>query len=109
MVGLLAWSLAGCTGFRAAQLYRDGTVDLNAGRHEAALTQLREAARLLPEASEIQNHLGLALAANDQHAEALLAFERAVDLDCDNAAAAENLEAARRRAASLPGSVHELE
>lgn len=107
LIALVLASLAlGCAGFRAAKLYRAGTDDLNAGRHEAALVQLSEAARLLPTASEIQNHLGLALAANERHVEALRAFERAVALDCDNEAAARNLATATRRAAAQtePGS-----
>ncbi|MCP4036992.1 MAG: tetratricopeptide repeat protein [bacterium] len=87
--------LSGCAGFRAARLYQQGTHALNTGHSELAVRDLREAARLAPEASEISNHLGLALAATGHHTEALAAFERAVDLDCSNAAAAQNLAAAR--------------
>ncbi len=95
VVALLAVGLVGCTGFRAARLYQQGTAALNAGDAVAAISQLGEAARLQPEASEIQNHLGLALVETGQHAKALAAFRRAVDLDCSNVAAARNLAAAR--------------
>ena len=54
----------------------------------------------MPHASEVQNHLGAAYAAEGRDAEALAAFERAVALDCDNAAAQQNLRAARAAATS---------
>ncbi len=86
---------AGCAGVRGAQLYASGTEALDAGRHAHAVEDLEAAARLLPEASEVHNHLGLAYARVGRDAEALGAFERAVDLDCDNDAAQHNLQAAR--------------
>ncbi len=98
VVALLALVLVGCTGFRAARLYQQGTAALNTGDAETAISQLGEAARLEPGASEIQNHLGLALAETGQHAKALAAFRRAVNLDCSNVAAARNLAAARAAA-----------
>jgi len=82
-------------------LYRDGTRALDAGESDRAVDTLREAARLAPQASEIQNHLGLALAATGHPVEALAAFERALDLDCSNAAAARNLVATRNQVISL--------
>ncbi|MDP6979268.1 MAG: hypothetical protein QF570_11805 [Myxococcota bacterium] len=97
---LVLLAAGGCANYRAAGLYRAGTQALDAGEPEQALAQLEEAARLMPEASEIQNHLGLALVANDRHADALVAFERAAELDCTNTAAAQNLEGARRFAAT---------
>ena len=45
----------------------------------------------------MQNHLGLAYAAAGRDDDARYAFRRAVDLDCDNAAAAGNLRAAEQR------------
>jgi Flp pilus assembly protein TadD len=101
LITLLSLSMAGCTGFRAARLYQEGTVALNAGDPELAIERLARAGQLQPEASEIQNHLGLAFAATGQHAKALSAFQRAVDLDCSNAAALHNLSAAQ--AAELAG------
>lgn len=94
LISLLSLGVAGCTGFRAARLYQEGTVALNAGDAEFAIVRLGEAERLEPDASQIQNHLGLAFAATGQHEKALSAFQRAVDLDCSNAAAVHNLAAA---------------
>jgi Flp pilus assembly protein TadD len=91
--------LAGCTSFRGARLYQSGTEALDRGDTARAIDELEQAARLVPEASEIQNHLGLAYAAAGRQGDALHAFERAVDLDCENAAAGANLRVARSRAA----------
>ena len=85
---------AGCSSFRAAQLYQSGTKALDQGNARRAVLDLREASRLEPQASEIQNHLGLAYAAAGNHDLAFAAFRRAVDLDCENAAAQQNLAAA---------------
>ena len=52
---------------------------------------------MVPEASEVQNHLGIAYQAAGRKNDALAAYERAVALDCDNAAAQHNLEALRAR------------
>ena len=95
LISFLSLSVAGCTGFRAARLYQEGTEALNAGNAELAIVRLGEAEQLEPDASEIQNHLGLAFAATGQHEKALSAFQRAVDLDCSNAAAVHNLAAAQ--------------
>ena len=81
---------------RAASLYRDGTRELVDGNETRAVQRLERARELAPEVSAIHNHLGLAYAAARRNAAALEAFERAVALDCDNAAAQRNLEAARR-------------
>ncbi len=96
----LVVGLAGCASFRAARLYQQGTAALNGGHPERALELLERAGRLEPGASEIQNHLGLVLAATGQHEKALSAFQRAVDLDCSNSAAVQNLAAARASAES---------
>ena len=98
LMSFLALELAGCAGFRAARLYQEGTLALNAGDPELAVIRFSEAGRLQPEASEIQNHLGLAFAASGQHAKALSAFQWAVDLDCSNEAAVRNLTAAQAAA-----------
>ena len=88
--------MAGCTSFRAAQLYQSGTRALDRGDSVAAIRDLEAAENLAPEASEIQNHLGLAYRAAGRFPEARVAFERAVVLDCENDAARRNLEASYR-------------
>jgi Flp pilus assembly protein TadD len=91
LAAVIGGLLLGCTSWRAARLYQSGTAALDSGRIELALAELEAASRLRPEASEIQNHLGLAhLAAGDRNA-ARRAFVRAVELDCDNVAAQRNL------------------
>ena len=87
--------LVGCASFgrtlEGAELYEEGTQLLSAGDATAAVTALERAAALVPHASEIQNHLGLAYAAEGRDDEAERAFERALELDCDNLAAEHNL------------------
>lgn len=77
---------------RAARYYADGTDALERGEPRQAIEALERAARLMPNASEIQNHLGLAYWADARPDEALRALSRAVELDCDNEAARVNLE-----------------
>jgi len=81
----------GCSSFRAARLYQSGTSALDRGDTTQAITELESASEMVPEASEVQNHLGLAYQAAGRKRDAEFAFRRAVALDCDNAAAAENL------------------
>jgi Flp pilus assembly protein TadD len=94
----LALALSGCASFQGARLYRSGTLALDRGDVELAVADLERAAALVPTASEVQNHLGLAYAAAGREADARAAFQRAVDLDCDNSAASHNLYAAEQRA-----------
>jgi Flp pilus assembly protein TadD len=88
----------GCSSFRAARLYQSGTSALDRGDSKQAVVELERAAELLPEASEVQNHLGLAYQAAGRERDAEFAFRRAVALDCGNAAAVENLRVAEARA-----------
>lgn len=81
----------GCSSFRAARLYQSGTNALDRGDSTQAIVELERAAELSPQASEVQNHLGLAYQAAGRERDAELAFRRAVALDCGNAAAVENL------------------
>jgi Flp pilus assembly protein TadD len=97
---LVLAALTGCASYRGARLYVSGTEALDRGDPAQAVADLERAAELVPQASEVQNHLGLAYAAAGRDGEALAAFHRAVDLDCENAAAAQNLAAAERRAAA---------
>ena len=94
LVLALAAGTTACATFEGARLYRRGTGALDRGDPEQAVTLLERAAQRVPNASEIQNHLGLAYAAAGRDAEARAAFERAVDLDCSNQAAASNLRVA---------------
>ena len=88
----------GCSSFRAARLYQSGTSALDRGDSRQAIAELERAAELSPEASEVQNHLGLAYQAAGRKSDAEFAFRRAVDLDCGNAAAVENLRVVEARA-----------
>lgn len=94
----LVLCLGGCATYRAARLYRRGSIALERGESERAVADLERAAVLAPHASEIQNHLGLAYAASGRDEDALHAFRRAVELDCDNRQALHNLAAAERQA-----------
>jgi Flp pilus assembly protein TadD len=93
--------LEGCATWEGASLYRSGTAALDRGDARGAIADLERAAELVPEASAIQNHLGLAYAAAGREDDALVAFRRAVVLDCDNAAAQQNLDAALGRHAGV--------
>jgi Flp pilus assembly protein TadD len=89
----------GCASFRAARLYQTGSLALDRGDVVQAIGALERAAELAPDASEIQNHLGLAYQAAGRHDAALRAFRRAVALDCSNQPAAHNLALAERHRA----------
>ena len=94
---LLTLALASCAGWEGARLYQSGTAALDRGDSARAIADLERAAELVPTASEIQNHLGLAYAAAGRDEDARNAFRRAVDLDCGNRAAALNLRVAEQR------------
>ena len=103
MRAFLAVALAlvlGCATVEGYRHFEAGTHALDRGDAALAVAELERAAVLAPEASEVQNHLGIAYAAAGRDADALTAFERAVALDCDNHAAVENLRAARLRSAA---------
>ncbi|MBW2275227.1 MAG: tetratricopeptide repeat protein [Deltaproteobacteria bacterium] len=87
----------GCASFEAARLYQSGTEALDEGEVDRAIEELGRAAELAPDASEVHNHLGLALAADGREKAALLEFQRAVELDCENDAAQANLAVTRMR------------
>ncbi|MEM9173600.1 MAG: tetratricopeptide repeat protein [Myxococcota bacterium] len=76
---------------RGGRLYVSGTEALDRGDATAAIAQLEAAADLVPGASEIRNHLGLAYWSAGDPERAREAFEIALDLDCDNEAARTNL------------------
>ena len=87
----------GCASFQGAKLYRSGTLALERGETQRAIADLERAAVLVPDASEVHNHLGLAYSAAGRTLEATDAFQYAVDLACDNLAAQQNLRAAQGR------------
>jgi Flp pilus assembly protein TadD len=95
-------AMQGCAAWSGARLYASGTHALDRGDAPQAVADLEEAARLLPESSEVQNHLGIAYEATGREDAALSAWRRAVALDCGNEAAARNLRQAEGRSGSAP-------
>lgn len=98
VLSVLGLLVAGCASLEGARLYARGTDALERGELGPAIAALERAATLVPEASEVHNHLGLAYARSGREGEALREFDRAVELDCDNDAARHNLDAAQLRA-----------
>ena len=96
----LLLSQPGCSNWKAARLYQSGSRALEKNDPARAISDLERAASLKPDSSRIQNHLGIAYEQSGQQNHALYAFRRAVALDCENAAAAENLSALRGEMAS---------
>ncbi len=90
----------GCNTFQWARLYQSGTAALDRGDVPRAIADLERAAALAPEASVVQNHLGLAYLKAGRRADAVQSFELAVALDCRNAAAGRNLAIIRAVQAS---------
>jgi len=78
--------------YEGARHYSAGTEALNQGQGTRAIEELEQAAVLVPQASEIQNHLGLAYWSDGRIEAARAAFERAIELDCENDAARANLD-----------------
>lgn len=87
--------LAACASLEGARHYSSGSAALERGDLPAAIAELEQAARLLPEASEVRNHLGIAYLEAGRSDDALREFEQAVLLDCSNDAARHNLDVAR--------------
>ena len=88
--------------WEGARLYSAGTRSLEAGDAATAVDELSRAADLVPQASEIQNHLAMAYWTLGQLDEAEAAFDEALVLDCENEAARSNrdrLLAERKRSA----------
>ena len=97
IVVCLAIFASGCSSLppvraiRAARHYAAGTKALDRGDAASAIAELERAVVLMPEASEIHNHLGLAYWSDARNDDALRELERAVALDCDNDEARVNL------------------
>jgi tetratricopeptide (TPR) repeat protein len=77
--------------FRGARHYTAGTEALERNDDALAIAELEQAAVLVPHASEIQNHLGIAYWSDGRPQSAQVAFEKAIELDCDNDVARANL------------------
>ena len=96
-LAVLAMTLTACEtqavrSFRAGRLYVSGTEALDRGEVGSAIEQLEAAVALVPAASEVHNHLGLAYWSAGNRERARAEFETAIELDCDNEAARTNLE-----------------
>ena len=92
---LLAGSLGlGCASVEGARLYASGGRALERGDAELAVADLEGAAERAPHVSEVRNRLGVAYAAAGRREDAIREFRSAVELDCENAVAARNLERA---------------
>lgn len=98
-LALAVLPLAACASLDAARAYQRGTAALERGDAPAAVGELERAAALEPRASAVHNHLGIAYEAAGRQDDALRAYERAVELDCENRAAEHNLGALRARMA----------
>jgi Flp pilus assembly protein TadD len=92
-IALLAAGLAGCAQVEASRLLRSGSAALDRGEPARAVAELERAAALAPQASAVQNHLGIAYERSGRPSDARRAYERAVELDCENEAARANLQA----------------
>ena len=95
-------TLLGCSTIEGYRHFQAGNLALDRGDAAAAVAELERAAQILPERSEVFNHLGIAYATAGRREDARLAFERAVALDCDNRAAQANLRAAQTAASGAP-------
>jgi tetratricopeptide (TPR) repeat protein len=102
VLGSIACQTGPIRAFQGARYYAAGSDALERGDGERAIFELRRAAELVPHASEIQNHLGLAYLSKGEIARARDAFEIALELDCDNRAAQFNLARLEDRSEILP-------
>ena len=89
---------AGCAAFEGARLYRSGTSALERGDAPQAVADLEGAAARVPRVAEVHNRLGVAYAAAGRREDAIREFRSALEIDCENAAAARNLRRAQGEA-----------
>ena len=99
LAGALAFGVVGVgcestpmRSIRGARHYAAGTQALTRSDGVLAISELERAADLVPHASEIQNHLGLAYWSDGRMQAAKSAFEKAIELDCENVVALANFE-----------------
>ncbi len=91
VASLACSSFAPVRAIRAARYYAAGTRALERGDDAVAIAELERAVALMPNASEIHNHLGLAYWSDGRERAAERELARALELDCDNEAARANL------------------
>lgn len=112
VVGMLTIPACGSSApfrsIRAARYYAHGSRALDRGDSVEAIAALERAASLMPSASEVRNHLGLAYWSGGRSDDALRELERAVELDCDNEAARANLQRLRAERATTPTTTRQV-
>ena len=94
---VLIAALVGCASYRGSKLYVEGTEALFDGQVKLAVERLEAAAQLVPQSSEIQNHLGIAYLVAGRPVDARQALQEAHRLDCRNPAAIQNLQQLEKR------------
>ncbi len=99
--------LAGCTPAGPRALLK-GERLMRAGNYAAAVAKLEEATQLLPNQPPAWNHLGLAYHGAGRPEEAIRAYQRALALDRNLAAARYNLGCVYLEATNLPAAIGEL-
>ena len=104
---LVSGFLGGCQSapmraWQGAQHFSAGDAALEREDPQEAIRELTLAATLVPHASEIQNHLGLAYWKAGDELAAVRAFEAALEIDCDNQPARVNLDRLLEVSALVP-------
>jgi len=87
----LACQSAPVLAWEGARHYARGNDALDRDEPRVAIREFERAAELVPHASEVRNHLGLAFLSAGERENARAAFEEALELDCENEAARINL------------------
>ena len=104
---LVGGFLGGCQSapmraWQGAQHFSAGDAALEREDPQEAIRELTLAATLVPHATEIQNHLGLAYWKAGDELAAVRAFEAALEIDCDNQPARVNLDRLLEVSALVP-------
>jgi tetratricopeptide (TPR) repeat protein len=86
----------------------DGEKLIKQGRYAAAVERLRKATELLPKDARAWNYFGLALQGNQHPDEAIRAYQTALGLDHNLAAARYNLGCLHLEQSNLVAAAHEL-
>src|SRR5438105_3131252 len=104
---LLLLLFCGCTPPGPRALLK-GQRLIQEGKYEQAVESLQVAARLLPKNAQAFNHLGLALHGNKQYARALVAYQKALELDHKLASARYNMGCLLLEQNDLTGATDQL-